>query len=61
MKDRPPVKAKGLLVAWNSGLAAFSAFGFVRIAQELMVNLLQPDGYYRSLCVRSVEGQNDYD
>jgi len=56
MKDRPAIKAKKAVLVWNGCLTIFSAFGFYRIAQELMHNLLQPDGYYRSLCVR--EGRN---
>ncbi|XP_035702896.1 elongation of very long chain fatty acids protein 6-like [Folsomia candida] len=56
MKDRPAVNVRKVMVVWNTFLTIFSAFGFYRIAQELLFNIFQPDGYYRSVCVR--EGRN---
>ncbi|OXA46224.1 putative fatty acid elongation protein 3 [Folsomia candida] len=50
MKDRPVADVKKVMVGWNAFLAIFSAFGFYRVAQELLFNLSQTDGYYRTVC-----------
>ncbi|OXA46221.1 elongation of very long chain fatty acids protein 6-like [Folsomia candida] len=56
MKGRPPANVRKVMVAWNSFLTIFSALGFYRVAQELLFNLFQTDGYYRTVCVR--QGRN---
>lgn len=50
MRQRKPFDAKGLLLAWNSGLALFSILGVVRVAPPL-VHQLRSRGFEDSICV----------
>lgn len=50
MKDKQPYKLRKVLTAWNITLAAFSAMGLFRSAPELIVSVLKPDGFHRSVC-----------
>lgn len=50
MQDRQPFKLRKVLTAWNMSLAVFSAMGFVRSAPELLVSVMKPDGFHRSVC-----------
>lgn len=50
MRDRQPLKLRKVLTAWNMSLAIFSSIGFLRSAPELLVSVLKPDGFHRSVC-----------
>lgn len=52
MKNRQPFQLRGLLTAWNIGLAAFSALGFLRTAPEVFHVLKQENGFHHSVCSR---------
>lgn len=59
MKDRPAYKLTGLLFVWNICHATYSIAAFSRTLPELLWILRQPEGFYRSICLRYAEKNNN--
>ncbi|ODM97555.1 putative fatty acid elongation protein 3 [Orchesella cincta] len=52
MKSRPPFELRKLLFIWNLSLGIFSVIGFVRYVPGFLFVLNQPNGFYKSICVK---------
>jgi hypothetical protein len=53
MKNRQPFGLRKVLALWNFFLAIFSTLGFLRTGPDLWNVLTGPDGFHRSVCIRS--------
>lgn len=52
MRDRPAMDLKRPLFYWNFVLGIFSIAGFIRMLPGFTKNLLEPNGFYDSICVK---------
>lgn len=52
MRDRPAYQLKTPLFLWNLGLGIFSIVAFARTAPGFVQQLLKPNGFYNSMCVK---------
>ncbi|CAL8091684.1 unnamed protein product [Orchesella dallaii] len=52
MENRAPFELKKPLFVWNLSLGIFSVIGFVRYVPGFMLVLSQPNGFYRSICIK---------
>lgn len=53
MRHRPAFTLKVPLFLWNLSLGIFSIFGFCRYLPAFLTMFRKPDGFYKSICVRS--------
>lgn len=51
MSSRPKFELRGMLALWNTSLAVFSIFGFLRMGSELY-HVLRHYGFQHSICIR---------
>ena len=51
MAEREPIKTKGPLILWNTGLAVFSVVAFVQFAPSAVLKGLASGGFIHSVCL----------
>lgn len=52
MRDKPAYDLKKPLFYWNLSLSVFSIVGFARTLPGFVSTLIQPNGFYNSMCIR---------